>query len=206
MGRMGLIWEGDCGKMGIYHRRFRNLLTLSTSEGSSWLVHSILRNPGRSNDKIIPRGRLCPAAGTSQVLPDYRPVRALPVSPHPGYCMEHNRPAHSCWVTSTIAYYLPTPERGRKINLLVGTWDFRQTQPGYSGDGPPRRTSLRPGALIRSAALKCNPGLKLFLKGIRICHKDEQESMSGCWRTHSCYIMSQIFFPMTEFCYPFVLK
>lgn len=43
-----------------------------------------------------------------------------------------------------------------------------------------RRISLRPGALIRSAALRCNPGLKLFLEGIRVYHKDEQESTSGC--------------------------
>lgn len=164
-------------KWEFYHRRFRNLLTLFTSEGSSWLVHSILRSPGRSNDKIIPRGRLCPGAGTSQVPPDYRPVQALPVSPHPGYCMERNQPAHSGWATSTIAYYLPTPERGTKINLLVGTWDFRHIQPGYSGDGPPRRWScqkditearssdlaLRPGAL-RTATLRCNPGLKLSWK------------------------------------------
>lgn len=197
-------------KWELYHRRLSNLLTLSASKGSSWFVHSILRNPGRCNDRIIPRGRLCPVAGTSHVPPDYRPVRALPVSPHPGYCMEHNQPAHSGWATSTIAYYLPTPERGTKINLLVGTWDFSQTQPGYSGDEPPRRTSLKPGTLIRSAALKCNPGLKLFLEGIRIYHKDEQESTSACWWTHSCYIMSlflQIFFfPMTKFLLSFCDK
>lgn len=43
-----------------------------------------------------------------------------------------------------------------------------------------RRTSLRPGALIRSVALRCNPELKLFLESIRIYHKDEQENTSGC--------------------------
>lgn len=55
----------NSGKMWEFcHRRLRNLQDPGSSacEGSCQLVHRILRNPGRSNYKIILKGWLCPAA------------------------------------------------------------------------------------------------------------------------------------------------